>query len=84
MGRQVFWITFAFLGLMADFVLPLWCALGATIPIFVFSWWLAYRSGSMVVDGSEAEQVAATEVRSQTSTKLSVLPVFTVTSGREQ
>lgn len=29
---------------VADFVLPLWWAMGATIPIFAFSWWLAYRS----------------------------------------
>jgi len=29
----------------ADFILPLWWALGATIPIGYISWWLAYRSG---------------------------------------
>jgi len=45
MERKVFWLTFGFLGLVADFVLPLWWAMGATIPIFAFSWWLAYRSG---------------------------------------
>ncbi len=45
MERKVFWITFSSLGLMADFVLPLWWAVGATVPIAVFSWWLAYRSG---------------------------------------
>ena len=45
MERKVFWLTFAFLGLVADFVLPLWWAMGATVPIFAFSWWLAYRSG---------------------------------------
>ena len=42
--RKIFWITFALLGLVADFVLPLWWALGATIPIFFVSWWVAYRS----------------------------------------
>ncbi len=31
-------------GLMADVILPLWWALGATIPICLVSWWIAYRS----------------------------------------
>jgi hypothetical protein len=31
------------LGLVADYFLPLWWALGATIPIAVLSWWIAYR-----------------------------------------
>jgi hypothetical protein len=44
MERKIFWTTFATLGVIADFVLPLWWALGATIPIFLFSWWFAYRS----------------------------------------
>jgi hypothetical protein len=44
MERKIFWLTFTVLGLAADFVLPLWWALGATIPIFVLSWWIAYRS----------------------------------------
>lgn len=43
--RKIFWVTFALMGLVADFVLPLWWALGATIPIFFVSWWVAYRSG---------------------------------------
>jgi hypothetical protein len=33
MERKIFWTTFAILGLAADFVLPLWWALCATIPI---------------------------------------------------
>ena len=45
MERKIFWISFTVLGLLADFVLPLWWALGATIPIVYFSWWMAYRSG---------------------------------------
>jgi hypothetical protein len=44
MERKIFWITFTLLGLIADFVLPLWWALGATIPILFVSWWVAYRS----------------------------------------
>jgi hypothetical protein len=44
MERKIFWTTFTILGLMADFLLPLWWALGSTIPIFFFSWWIAYRS----------------------------------------
>src|SRR5580704_2789662 len=42
--RKIFWTTFTILGLVADFVLPIWWALGATIPIGVVSWWVAYRS----------------------------------------
>jgi hypothetical protein len=42
--RKIFWIIFIALGLLADFVLPLWWALLSTIPIAVFSWWVAYRS----------------------------------------
>jgi hypothetical protein len=45
MERKMFWLTFAVLGLGADLVLPLWWAMGATVPIFVVSWWIAYRSG---------------------------------------
>jgi len=42
--RKIFWLTFGVLGLIADFVLPFWWALGATIPVFFVSWWVAYRS----------------------------------------
>jgi hypothetical protein len=45
MERKIFRLTFTSLSLLADFVLPLWWAMGATVPIFAFSWWLAYRSG---------------------------------------
>jgi hypothetical protein len=45
MEKKIFWISFTVLGLVADVVLPLWWALGATIPIVYISWWLAYRSG---------------------------------------
>jgi hypothetical protein len=44
MERKIFWITFTLLGLLADFLLPLWWALAATIPIAYASWWVAYRS----------------------------------------
>lgn len=37
-------MTFALLGLVADFLLPFWWAVVATFPILVFSWWFAYRS----------------------------------------
>ena len=45
MERKIFWGSMTVLGLLADVVLPLWWALGATIPIVYFSWWIAYRSG---------------------------------------
>ena len=44
MQKKVFWLVFTILGLLADFLLPLWWAFGATIPIFFFAWWVAYRS----------------------------------------
>ena len=44
MERKIFWMTFTVLGLLADFLLPLWWALGATFPILYVSWWVAYRS----------------------------------------
>jgi len=44
MERKIFWLVFIALGLLADFVLPLWWALGATVPIVFISWWVAYRS----------------------------------------
>jgi hypothetical protein len=42
--RKIFWLLFTTLGVIADFVLPMWWALGATIPIFILCWWVAYRS----------------------------------------
>jgi hypothetical protein len=42
--RKIFWMLFVILGLAADFILPLWWALFATIPIAFLSWWVAYRS----------------------------------------
>lgn len=44
MEKKVFWGFFVVLGIAADLFLPLWWAIGATIPIAVFSWWVAYRS----------------------------------------
>jgi hypothetical protein len=45
MERKIFWGSMTALGLLADVALPFWWALGATIPIMCFSWWMAYRSG---------------------------------------
>ena len=44
MQRKIFWVAFTVLGLLADFLLPLWWAVAATFPILFFSWWVAYRS----------------------------------------
>jgi len=44
MQRKVFWTTFSVLGIVADLALPVWWALGATIPLIWVSWWIAYRS----------------------------------------
>jgi hypothetical protein len=45
MEKKIFWASFVVLGLLCDFFLPLWWALFATVPVGIFSWWLAYRSG---------------------------------------
>jgi hypothetical protein len=44
MQRKIFWTLFILLGLLADFLLPLWWAAAATIPILGIAWWVAYRS----------------------------------------
>jgi len=44
MERRIFWLVVFVLGIIADFTLPIWWALGATIPIFMIAWWVAYRS----------------------------------------
>jgi hypothetical protein len=40
----MFWGIFTVSGLIADLILPFWWAVGATIPLFVLSWWLVYRT----------------------------------------
>jgi hypothetical protein len=42
--RKIFWLTFSVVGLLADFLLPFWWAIAATVPILIFSWWFAYRT----------------------------------------
>jgi hypothetical protein len=44
MEKKIFWLTFTVLGIVADVCLPLVWAVVATLPIGVFSWWLAYKS----------------------------------------
>ena len=44
MERKVFWIVFMGLGVVADFLLPIWWGLAATVPIASIAWWVAYRS----------------------------------------
>jgi hypothetical protein len=44
MEKKIFWISFTILGLVADFTLPIWWAVLATLPIAYASWWIAYRS----------------------------------------
>jgi uncharacterized membrane protein len=44
MERKVFWLMFIVLGLIADVALPLMWGIAVTIPILIFSWWVAYRS----------------------------------------
>ena len=45
MQKKIFWLSFIALGLIADLILPFWWAFGATLPILIFSWWVAFRSG---------------------------------------
>jgi hypothetical protein len=44
MERRIFWLVFIVLGLAADFLLPLWWAVLATVPSVAIAWWVAYRS----------------------------------------
>jgi uncharacterized membrane protein len=44
MQRRMFWLIAITLSLIADFVLPFLWGVAAPLPIFVFSWWIAYRS----------------------------------------
>ena len=44
MQKKIFWMVFTIVGLVADLLLPLWWAFAATVPIFFFAWWVAYRS----------------------------------------
>ena len=44
MERRIFWGLFIVLGVIADLILPLMWGIIATIPILIFSWWVAYRS----------------------------------------
>ncbi len=44
MEKKIFWMVFMVLGLLADFLLPIWWGLAATIPIAFIAWWVAYRS----------------------------------------
>jgi hypothetical protein len=41
--KKIFWGCFLVLGLAADLFLPFWWAVGATAPIAILSWWIAYR-----------------------------------------
>jgi len=44
MQRRMFWMLAIVLGLVADLLLPFWWGVAATVPIFVLSWWIVYRS----------------------------------------
>ncbi len=44
MQKKIFWMLVTVLSLIADVSLPLVWGLVATIPIFVVSWWIVYRS----------------------------------------
>jgi hypothetical protein len=43
--KKIFWMLFLVLGLIMDVALPLWWGLALTLPLAVFCWWVAYRSG---------------------------------------
>jgi uncharacterized membrane protein len=44
MERKIFWGLFIVLGVIADLILPFMWGMIATVPILIFSWWVAYRS----------------------------------------
>ncbi len=72
MERKIFWISFTVLGLLADFVLPLWWALGATIPI-VFS-----RGGWLIAAAGSSELICALP----DLPFIIVLPQFPISQGQ--
>ncbi len=43
--KKAFWTVFSLTTTAAGFAMPFVWSMVATIPLFVFSWWLAYRSG---------------------------------------
>ena len=45
MQKKFMWLIFIVLSTLADFYLPLMWGLVVTFPIFLLSWWIAYRSG---------------------------------------
>jgi hypothetical protein len=45
MQKKIFWLLFLTLGLLADFMLPLMWSMILTLPLLIFCWWVAYRSG---------------------------------------
>ncbi len=45
MQKKMMWVIFFVLSTVADLCLPLIWGLLFTLPIFVLSWWIAYRSG---------------------------------------
>ena len=45
MEKKWFWLIFMVLSLIADVALPLVWSIIATLPIFILSWWIVYKSG---------------------------------------
>jgi hypothetical protein len=43
--KKIFWMLFIVLSLIMDVALPLWWSLALTMPLLVFCWWVAYKSG---------------------------------------
>jgi hypothetical protein len=43
--KQVFWGLFIVLGLVLDVAVPIMWSLILTLPLLVFCWWFAYKSG---------------------------------------
>jgi hypothetical protein len=43
--KKAFWTVFSLTTTAAGFAMPFVWSMVATVPLFVFSWWLAYRSG---------------------------------------
>lgn len=41
---KIFWTVYIVTSLIAGYALPIWWSLAATIPLVIFSWWVAYRS----------------------------------------
>jgi hypothetical protein len=45
MQKKMMWVIFFVISTAADIMLPLIWGILLTLPLFILSWWIAYKSG---------------------------------------